>query len=779
MKTCVVALLLLLSFELQAQFKISGTVKDQDGELLIGAAVRLIDTSKGSLSDVNGNFLIKDVEAGEYFIEISYLGYLTKQKNIKVSEDVSVNFKMSTTREELDEIIVTANRRLEDIQKTASAVSAISSKRIEQLQVKQFGELNSIAPNFKVYDDGTTGSFSLFASRGISTIDFVPVVGLYVDDVPYFTTYAFPLALSDVAQIEVLRGPQGTLYGRNALAGVVKITTKKPTNQLNGYVTAGLGNLNLQEYGLGLNLPLKENKLFFRVNANYTDRDGFVKNEFNGKDLQNRQTIDGTARLKYFANDHFSIALTYGLQFRESDGYAFALATPGNSFQGILKNNRNQVNFNEDVFREVTTHNTALKINYDFDQFNFTSVTAYQYTEQSRRDEFDYSPLSIQSVEGDFDLRNISQEFRLSSNQTANLDWTAGVFLYRSVNLNDDILFSGVDNIQDPLAPYQRIDDSERIQQGLAVFGQSSYKVDANWTITGGLRFDYEEASATVDRVFTTPLIPEGNIDESAEFTAVSPKLSVSYQTNSDIFLFANVARGYRPGGINTFVTNPEDAPFDPENTINYELGFKSNLLNNRLKWNVTGFIINYSDQQVFNLLDAATFNFGTDNIGESRSGGIEVESEWVASRGLTFNMNLGYLSTEITEFIATGVDPNTFQEIEIDESGNDLPVSPAFNGNLNVNYILPVSDKINIESSIDYQYQSDMYWDVSNAISQDAYGLLNLRLGVTTKNADLFIWAKNVTDVAYFSYGYGVSGFNAASFGLPRTYGITLTGKF
>jgi iron complex outermembrane receptor protein len=282
-----------------------------------------------------------------------------------------------------------------------------------------------------------------------------------------------------------------------------------------------------------------------------------------------------------------------------------------------------------------------------------------------------------------------------------------------------------------------------------------------------------------VERTFSTPDLPENGFEETVDFTAISPKLALSYQTSENVFLFANAARGFRPGGINLFATNPEDAAFDPESTINYELGVKSNHLDNRLKLNVTGFWIEYTNQQVFTILDLPSFNFGTDNIGKSRSFGLELESQWVATKGLTFNANLGYLNTEILDYSPSTVDPNTFEEIILDQSGNDLPLSPVFNGNFNVNYIWPITKKLNLETNLDYIYQSDIYFDQANDMLQPAYGLLNGRIGVTSKHAEFFVWGKNLTDETYFSYGYGIAGFNAAAYGLPRTYGFTLTGKF
>ncbi|MCG8389735.1 MAG: TonB-dependent receptor [Cytophagales bacterium] len=773
-------LTLTLFFSLQAQTQLTGYITDESGQPLPGASVRLINTPKGSISDIDGKYSISNLKVGKYFVEVSFVGFDNMQKEVQlIDQETRADFKLVQAAEQLSEIIVTANRRLQDIQKTAASVSAIKSKQVEQLQVKQLHELNSISPNFRSYDDGGTGSFTLIASRGISTIDFNPIIGLYVDEVPYFTTYAFPLSLSDVEQIEILRGPQGTLYGRNALAGVIKITSKRPSNNLSGYATMGLGNLSSREFGFGMNIPLVEDQLYLRGNVNSSERDGFVRNLFNGKDLQNRQALDANFRLKYYPSDKLSFSLLYNFQQRESDAYAFILSDPpGFTLQDALENSLYQINFNEDVFREVYTENVALNIAYDLGKISLNSVTAFQRNTQDRLDEFDYSPLDFQSAESELDYRNITQEFRLMSTADAPWQWTGGIFLYRNQNENEDILFVGEDNTAEN-APYQRLDEIEVIQKGVAVYGQSSYDLTSQLSATAGLRFDYEDVTADVDRTFSTTAIPEGSFSEGADFTAISPKVALSYQAHNNVFLFANVARGYRPGGINIFATNLQDAPFDPENTINYELGLKSNLLKNRFKFNVVGFWINYTDQQVFTILDGPTFNFGTDNIGESRSYGVEVESQWIVSKGLVFNANLGYLDTEILDYSPSTIDEDTFEEIVLDESGNDLPVSPSFNGNVNVNYILPLTPKFNLEASVDYIYQSDMYFDVANNMLQEAYGLLNGRVGVTSKNLDIFVWGKNITDEAYFGYGYGVGGFNATSFGLPRTYGATLTAKF
>ncbi|MEM9649878.1 MAG: TonB-dependent receptor, partial [Bacteroidota bacterium] len=747
------------------------------------ANILILDSPKGAYTDLNGNYTLEGLSPKTYFFQVSYLGYQTITQSVQIPFEGSLDFQLLQASDQLGEVVVTANRRLQDIQKTAASVSAIGAKQVKQLQVKNFNELSSIAPNFRSYDDGSVGSFTLFSSRGITTLDTNPAVALYIDDVPYFSTFAFPMALGDVDQIEILRGPQGTLYGRNALAGVIKITSKQPTNDVNGYASVGVGNLGLSEYNFAFNMPVVKDKLFFRANADISEREGFVENLFNSEDLQDRKALNANFRLKYLASENLTLGLNYNLQRTESNSYAFALATPDNTFQDILRNAPYQVNFNEDVFRKVFTQNLALNLKYRFNGVSLTAITAYQKVKQSRLDEFDYSPLNIQAAAADFGLDNISQEIRLASSGETNFQWTTGVFGYRIEDNTENTNISGPDAFDPinmvPIPPNTRFDETQLKRKGLAVFGQASYALTDQWKLSGGIRYDYEEASASVTQTSSLPGVPVNAFEADANFKAFSPKVSLSFQASEDVFLFTNVARGFRPGGVNTFVVNQDDAPFDPESTYNYEVGFKSNWLDNRLKLNLTGFYISYTDQQVFTILDPANLVLGTENLGKSRSFGLELETQWVATRGLTFNSNVGWLNTEILDYTTQGVNFFTFEIIENDESGNDLAIAPEFTGNFNVNYVQPITDKLNLESSVDYNYQSQMFLDYSEATFQEGYGLLNARLGVTSKHFDFFVWGKNLTDEVYFSYGFGIAGFTGASFGLPQTYGATLTAKF
>ena len=570
-KYLVLSFFLTLTYFSQAQnATINGTVTDINNKLLNGVNIAVLGTSKGVSTDNTGNYTINGLNQRTYFLQVSYLGYQTITKEVTLdTTEKAVDFVLYQTSDELSEVVVTANRRLQNIQKTAASVSAVNTKKIEQLQVQEIAELNAIAPNFRVYDDGGTGSFSIVASRGISTVDFNPTVGLYIDDIPYFTTFAFPLVFSDLDNIEVLRGPQGTLYGRNALAGVIKINTKKPTNELTGFVNIGAGNLNAIDLSAGFNLPIVKDKLFFRASTTVSNRDGFVKNTLLDKDLQNRKAVDANFRLKYLATDNLNFDLHYSIQRRESDAYAFVLPTAANpdfgieaiTFQDIIDDNPYEVSYDLDVFRISTTENIALSGKYNFGNLSLSSVTAYQITTEDRADEFDFSPADAQSTRSTIDFSNITQEFRLTTSDDKKFDWTLGVFGYRNNNLSNSINRFGPDlaALGAPFdllpLPIERPENSEIVQKGVAFYGQGDYELTDKLSLTLGLRYDLEESTADLFRAVSAFNPEPFELSVKADFNALSPKAALSYKANDDIFVYGSYARGFRPGGINSFVS--------------------------------------------------------------------------------------------------------------------------------------------------------------------------------------------------------------------------------
>ncbi|WP_299530095.1 TonB-dependent receptor [Ulvibacterium sp.] len=776
---------------------ITGTVKDSEGNPIVGANIFILETTKGTFSNADGTFSINGLQPQTYFVQVSYLGFQSVTKEIELSANTTLDLTLANTSDQLNEVVVTAvNRRLQNIQKTAASVSVANAQEVADLQISNINELGRITSNFRTYDDGG-GSFPLVSTRGITTIDETPVVGVYVDDVPLFNVSSFPSYFGDIERIEILKGPQGTLFGRNSIGGVINIISKKPTNDTKGYVTTGYGNLNQYEVQAGISTPIVKDKLFAKINGGLTARDGYIENTFlNNTELLGREAYNGNLNLTYVANDNWLFRLNSGYERREVNAYAFigGFGATAEVIDETVNNNPFQVAQNTNGIYTTNISNNAFNLRFTNDRIRVEAITAYQYTNIERSgDDFDFSPADIQAVvSDDTELSTVSQEIRVSSNTKSKLDWIGGLYLYSVSNQSDRRTSNGVDNAFNPMLPpevaaqypYDQLADNEIRQKGLSIFGQASYQLTDEITLTAGLRYEIEDSSLEVDNSFEKdgqefvfpPLgaVP-AQFDKETEFSAISPKFSLGYQVSGNSLIFANVTRGYRPGGVNEFVLDENQATFDPEFSWNYELGTKNTLWNNKVKLNVTLFYINYTDQQLFNVLDLSTFSIGRENIGNSRSYGVELETEFIVTKGLSLIGNLGYLKTEFTDYTYIG-----FTGTEINNEGNMQVVSPEWSGSLGANYTTNLSKKWKGSVVLDYQFQSEIFFDPENTASQGAYGLLNGRLVVGSKNLEFALWAKNLTDETYLSYGYSVSGSGIfASYGLPQTYGATVTAKF
>lgn len=798
-KACAFALLSILGSQLSAQYRLTGTISDEDGQPLIGATISIMGTAKGAITDADGTFVLQDLSPGKYFLAFAFIGFEVQQKEVYLSQDQQVNVKMVTSSLALGEVIVSANKQLQNVQQTPIAMTAIRSKKIEQLQINELNELNRVAANFNSYDDGG-GSTQVFASRGIYTTDVVPTMGIYVDEVPFFSSYGFPTLLNDIERIEILKGPQGTLYGRNALAGAVNIITKRPTNRTKGFMQFGYGNLNQVNASAGVSFPVVKGKLFAKVNAGYSQRDGYIDNVAIGTDnLLGRESLTTGFKMDYYPTDRLSLSLSAGLEVREVNAYALlgGFGASGATLDSLKEASPYEVNFDRQGIYNTTTTYNALKVSYDFPKATLSSISSLQYYITDRDNEdFDFSPFDINYISNASNSNyTLSQELRINSTDNSKLNWIGGAYLYH-VDREDITPNVSTELAGNSAGAYtQRLDANTR-QTGIALFGQVDHALTSRLGVLLGLRYEVEWTDISALREHfrngqnfedsgNTVLTPNGPLPSpllnssfrtDATFDAFSPKVGLNYEMSDDLFLFGNVARGYRPGGLNQFVDNEDAAQYEPEFSWNYELGVKSTWLDDRLKANLTAFYINWEDQQLFTAVDINTFNFGVDNIGESTSQGMELEINYLPAKGFDLIANIGYLDTKITDFEVVGFAGET-----VNNNGNQQGYSPEWNGNFSANYEKRLGSKTTAFLGFDYIFQSEMFFDPENIVRQDAYGIINSRIGVTHRGFEVSLWGKNITDEVYFSYGYsvgaGVASF--ASYGLPATYGFTTTYKF
>ncbi|WP_234572465.1 TonB-dependent receptor [Rhodohalobacter sp. 614A] len=779
-----------------AQTSITGEVTDSSGKPLPGVSIQVLNSTIGAVTNSQGSYELLHVPAGNQKIRASFIGFAAQTKEIDIDADSrKVNFRLSENVLELQELVVTAQKREEELQKVPIAVASIGEQRAEDLQISNLNEIGRISPNFMTYDDGV-GIFSMVASRGIFTIDEKPTVGVYVDDVPLFSTYSFPAALTNIERIEVLRGPQGTLYGRNTLAGVINIVTKKPTNTAGGYIKAGYGSLNQFNVNAGTHLPLVDDKLFALIGGGFTTRDGYVENAAipDSEDLLSHERINGNMKLSWLPSNKWNVTLSSGLEFRDMKGFALA-GTPGATnaqLDSIKTNHPYEVNYSHVGNHKVLLSNNSLKVGYYGNKVSLTSITSFQRTKDTdEEEEYDFTPLNISYADVDSKKYTLSEELRLRPSQSnPAFDWLAGVFVY---HFNEDlyqVYTSGPDNAmyyEDPETqaqfPYNSIEDNLTTDNGVSFFGNVDYNLTEKLSLIAGLRYEISKQESEVQNYYRKDGAPytypplgvmPGEFEKSASYDALSPKFGLSYEANDQLLIYGNVAKGYRPGGINTWTSDEDKAVFDEEVSWNYEAGLKSTLLSNRLKLNLTGFYIDYQDQQLFTIIDMTTFNYGRENIGTSISYGLEMESEWILSKSLNALVNLGYLDTDVTEYTVI----NSLGET-VDYSGNEQGYSPHWNGGLGLIFNKNLND-VHFNASLDYQFQTEMYFSAENNYSQDGYGILNGQISAQLENYKLSLWGKNLTDEVYFSYAYAISGYGGlGNYGLPATFGATLTAEF
>jgi len=787
---------LLCSFAFSASAQISGTVTDENNEPLPGVQVIVLNTSFGTVTNTEGKFSINNLPSGNYDLAFKYIGFASQTQKVNTGfGDFQLAIQMKESTEQLGEVVVYAEKRAEEVQKIPSTITAIDAKGVENLQLKNINQIGRITPNFNVLDDGGA-SFPVISTRGIFTNDQNPIVGIYVDDVPLFNIISLPSLLSDIESIEVLKGPQGSLYGRNALAGVINITTQRPTNTFKGFAKAGYGNFNQYEFAAGISVPIVENKLFMRLSGQTTGRDAYIRNQFNGEtNLLDRNVVVGNFHLNYFPSSRLSFSIGSNAEQRKINGGASigeavnsTTAQAAEVINLAVNNNPYVTNQNEAGFTTITSINNSFKVGYEGNGFRLDAITAYQYTKMDREgDEFDFTPADILSGNTDQTIHTLSEEIRIRSTNDSKFQWIAGIYLY-NVDDNDDADFIfGADSPAGAfgITPLSQVTLADIRQYGFSVFGQADYAITDQLNLTAGIRYELEESFLDTDRSFNINgqdfalpgLFEPATFSANTSFDAVSPKFGLSYQLPNSL-IFASMARGYRPGGVNSFGDNETNLTFNPEFSWNYEIGVKNKFWNNRARVNLSAFYINYEDQQISTIVGEQAIGIKS-NIGNSKSYGIELESEAILFKGFSVIANVGYLQTEITDF-RVNFQASDGSVNELDLAGNEQGMAPEWSGNLTLNYTFDITDNWKFNALLDYQYTGAFYFDVENVLEQPSYALLNGRVSVSNKNFELSFWGQNLSDEVYLSYALHLMGTGLlANYGLPRTYGTSLTYRF
>ena len=725
--------------------------------------------------------MIKNIPEGNYTLVVSAVGYATINEVIQITKQGQTPFDLRLTdaSRQLDEVIVTAEKKEENVQGIPSSISALNAKSINNYRLWNSKDLTAIVPN--LYSANPGDGRNVTSIRGITSSSYDPAVTTYIDGVNQFTLDTYIPQLFDVERIEILRGPQGTLYGRNAMGGVINIITKQPTNNISGFLEISAGNYGEQRYTGAIRTPVIKDKLFFGASLLYEGLDGYYTNEYDDSKFDKQHSVGGNYYLKYRVNDRWSA--TFNVKHLANRNYgSFTLAPDKDAaFADPFRVNQNAVAKLVD-----NTFNTSLTANYTGQRFNFSTQTSYQsnYRYYATPIDGDFSPADAITIINNYgnkwnNIKVVTEELRFTSpaSSASRLKWTAGSYLFYQNVPNKQATHFGKDAalVGSPDSNYAIINTATARSSGVALYAQSEYAIAKKINIIFGVRYDYQHSKEDVLGEYQPDASPvpvfETQPDTSANvsYSAFSPKLSVSYHPVMGTNLFATYSRGYRTGGLTQLGADPSQPPlyaYKPEYSDNFELGIKNTFLENRARANISFFYTTITDAQVPTLVLPAAITV-TKNAGSLTSKGMDAELAATVLKGLEATYNFGYTNAKYTKLKLSQ------NGSETDLSGNRQIFTPDITSMLALQYNISLieSNKLQLIIRGEWTYLGKQYFDLANSITQSPYNLLNTKLGLKIKHAELYFWERNMANIKYIAYGYD---FGAVHLGNPRTFGFT-----
>lgn len=770
----------------QQTTSLSGSVLDNTSKGIPKASVYILNSNLGTVTGEDGKFQLVGLRPGKYQLIVSAIGYATFTEEINSHSSTTITIVLSDANHSLDEVIVSAQKKEELMQSLPFSVSALSSEKIMEYGLWKNKDLTAIIPN--LYSSNPGDDRNVTSLRGITTTSYDPAVTTYIDGVNQFSLDIYIPQLFDVERIEILRGPQGTLYGRNAMGGVINILTRAPGNQTSGFAELSFGNYNQQRLNLALHTPIVKEKLFFGASTLYNSWNGFYTNDYNNSHFDKQYSITGNYYLKFQASKKWLFSLNVKHHANRNKG-------PFSLVNGVNEAFSNPFHLNQNATTKMVdnTINASLSINYKGSAVNFTSQTAWQTNLRYYQNPIDgdFSPLDGITIINNYGrkwnhVKALTQEFRFVSPASISSPWkwTTGIYLfYQDIPNKQATHFGENGDLMGAAKNTSVITTSRGKGRGMAFFGQVTYQITKQLEITGGLRYDAEHKSLNVLSQYQVDPDPNPVFDirpdtsAGGNFSSFSPKISFSYKISGKNNIYTTYSRGFRSGGFTPITPDPSQPPlfkFKPEYSNNYELGSKNEFFNNRLRFNIALFYTQVSNAQVPVMLlpDAVTI---TKNAGNLLSKGVETELAVTPAKGLSVNYNFGYTHAKYTSSVIFKKTQNG-DEINLEDKQQVFTPRTTTSFAIQYSYLLNEKKKLKLVMRGEWSSLGAQYFDLANSIRQQSYSLFNSRIGISTNNFEIMLWGRNLADKKYISYAYD---FGAVHLGDPRTYGITLRGMF
>lgn len=685
----------------------------------------------------------------------------------------------------IEEVVVTAQKRSERNVDVPITIDSTSGEEMANAGINNTQDLAQTVPGLRV---DLSGGFSQPSLRGIGSSVAGPglsaSVATYIDGIYRASALTSAFELSDIDSIQVLKGPQGTLFGRNATGGAILVNTTAPSFEPDAEIKLSYGRYNSSRVQAKGSTGLTD-KLAVGAALYSYQSDGFVTNTFTGENVDEIDNWGGRIKALYDAGDNLSILFSYS-HTDKNDGSPSAV----NAYKGIANANdpthpavdpvhpdgtsidipseRGRISADAPLGLKAKSNDISLKVEWDMGNMLLTSYTGYHDEEVDNQQDYDSTSLPIFHGHFRVEGESVSQEFNLTSTSASPLQWVAGVFYFK-----DDTQFPFFNSVNTGQAVSPAFRNGQKTE-AWAVFWDGSYDLTEFLTLTVGAR--YSEDTMTVN--YEIPgLIPYSTAEET--FEDFSPRLVLRYSVDDDSSLYGSITKGYKSGVFNPagFTTTP----VDPEELTAYEIGYKTQ----RNDWNanVAMFYYDYSELQVNRFVGASSVLI---NAAEATIYGFDGQLGYVFSSALRMDLGLAYTASEYDTFpnapayIGTGNSGDAYTTSSVDATGNDLLRTPDLTANISVNYERPLGEGM-AEVNASYYYTSKFYFDAANDAEQDAYSLLNLRTSWSpmTDNYNLALFANNVTDEEYLVQVLPQSAAMLQQYGMPRTYGVEFTLRF
>ncbi|MBA6339112.1 TonB-dependent receptor [Colwellia sp. BRX8-7] len=724
---------------------------------------------------------MKQYNKNRSYLALAIAAALTSNITFAAAEDTSAAAKDSG----LERIEVTARKKVESLQNVPVAVTSVGAEQLAQNGISAMTEVQQFSPNTTLQSSRGTNSTLTAFIRGVGQDDplwgYEPGVGIYVDDVYIARPQGAVLDILDVERIEVLRGPQGSLYGKNTIGGAIKYVTKKMSGDVEVDLKATFGNYGRQDYKLAGKIPVIEDKLYVGFALANLTRDGygeFLQSELPDQDLENynKDVFAGRLTVEFTPTDNLFFRFNYDKTIDDSNAKGGYRLLPSIVTDAPVPDSVYDSYTSMPTWNSVESEGYSLTAEYYVnDTWSIKSITASRDNYSKTNIDFDNTPERIFDVPAIYDDEQFTQEFQVNYDSD-NLTFVSGLYYFdgESCGTFDAILEHLGKSLS--LPGLTREVTGCNNSESYAVYAQGSYNITDKLSMTLGARYTDEEKVANVNNGLAYETIyPESDwvpgyvrsditfpevLNDSESWSRFTPRVGVEYQYTTDMMFFASYSQGFKSGTFNPRASGPEPA-VDPEVVDSYEMGVKSEW-NDNLRINATVFYLDHTDRQFVTVLpveggDGSELSQRLGNIGQSTASGLELEVQY----SVTDNLNL---------FATLGLIDASFKKVNsFDGEGKSIDISDTFTITNTPDTTANIGFAYNIESTMgdfvvngNYYYRSD--YDLTptdNLLTQDGYGLLNVGVNWYSNDGD---WTaslhwKNITDEEYLVGNYAFLG--------------------